>query len=679
MQPEFQREVQRFQANVNLTSLPALSSLGFYDGKIDGDYGPGTAKALNQYYWSNGGKPPVQISMETILEIERAAYEASVRQNERSTSQTSAPSFDCSKASTRVENLVCDNARLAELDSEMASAYKTALRDSSWASANKRIRRQQKEWLTQRNRCESKRCLRPLYRDRISALRAEVSGSGPEKDSANRPDTVPGLPMLQAPAKVNSLELSKGGSWIVIASRQDLGEAKSFAESYARTFPSTTISLSKNGWYVIAIGWADSQFASQLKSVLVRTSLVPDDTFLSTGQQFRGPVWVTSPNEVQSSGQFKLYGMFRSKAPTWLDQIARDKAFAPFDAVAVRSQQDASSRLGLRRAPRQTDRLSGAVWAGAPVQRLGSKSGWTKIRILNGEKGWLPSTNVKSLEEILESEDTVASNESKDEAETTSPKLLDPSDPGMTAAKQLMSDAAEFLRVNPNTINLVELAKSISELKAAIESSERTKVETATVRLGDVLTGTDKYGQFAEEKRKARQAKLIEELGTAVKEARQNSAIMRRYIARNATAEASARFAGLLEQLDLALKSPELSSLRDLNAEFSEAVSRYRLQDEIKEASQQASSGQTRNSEPESQQTQQEIAKTEKNSFLLDGDLGDILFLYNSSGEAPNVIRNLRGDIIFEKPFIAFDHCIALTPMHIGPIGNLGRVPAVLQ
>lgn len=93
-----------------------------------------------------------------------------------------APSFDCSKASTRVENLICDHDRLAQLDSEMAAAYRTALRDSPWASANKRIRREQKAWLSQRNRCETKRCLRQLYRDRISALRTEVAGSGPENE-----------------------------------------------------------------------------------------------------------------------------------------------------------------------------------------------------------------------------------------------------------------------------------------------------------------------------------------------------------------------------------------------------------------------------------------------------------------------------------------------------------------
>ena len=66
----------------------------------------------------------------------------------------------------------------------MATAYKTALRDSPWASANKRIRREQKEWLAQRNNCDNEDCLLDLYGERIDALRAEVSGPGPEDDSS---------------------------------------------------------------------------------------------------------------------------------------------------------------------------------------------------------------------------------------------------------------------------------------------------------------------------------------------------------------------------------------------------------------------------------------------------------------------------------------------------------------
>jgi len=87
-----------------------------------------------------------------------------------------APSFDCAKASTRVEFMICDHPRIARLDSEMAAAYRIALRNSPWASANRRIRAEQRDWVAERNRCRDPRCLRQLYRQRIAQLRAEVSG-----------------------------------------------------------------------------------------------------------------------------------------------------------------------------------------------------------------------------------------------------------------------------------------------------------------------------------------------------------------------------------------------------------------------------------------------------------------------------------------------------------------------
>jgi uncharacterized protein len=72
--------------------------------------------------------------------------------------------------------MICDHPRIARLDSELADAYRTALRDSPWASANRRIREDQKAWIAERDRCQDPRCLRQLYRQRISELRAEVNG-----------------------------------------------------------------------------------------------------------------------------------------------------------------------------------------------------------------------------------------------------------------------------------------------------------------------------------------------------------------------------------------------------------------------------------------------------------------------------------------------------------------------
>lgn len=41
-------------------------------------------------------------------------------------------------------------------------------------------------------------------------------------------------------------------------------------------------------------------------------------------------------------------------------------------------------------------------------------------------------------------------------------------------------------------------------------------------------------------------------------------------------------------------------------------------------------------------------AVTAKSRFLMEGDRGDLIILYNDSGKAPSVVRNLRGELVFE-------------------------------
>ncbi len=88
-----------------------------------------------------------------------------------------AASFDCRKASSRVEQRICLNRELSELDEQLSSEYKGALK----ATANpSELRESQREWLERRNRCsdyarapaEIDYCLKPKYQDRVTELRA---------------------------------------------------------------------------------------------------------------------------------------------------------------------------------------------------------------------------------------------------------------------------------------------------------------------------------------------------------------------------------------------------------------------------------------------------------------------------------------------------------------------------
>jgi len=58
------------------------------------------------------------------------------------------PSFDCAKASTPTEKLICNDADLAAMDSAMAAVYQEALQKSP-ADEKARILHEQSKWFKQ--------------------------------------------------------------------------------------------------------------------------------------------------------------------------------------------------------------------------------------------------------------------------------------------------------------------------------------------------------------------------------------------------------------------------------------------------------------------------------------------------------------------------------------------------
>lgn len=78
------------------------------------------------------------------------------------------PSFDCDKAHTNVENMICSDKELSFLDKEMAELYRTGLAKQS---SSRDFRHEQRTWLREfRNRCNDKACLITAYKKRISVL-----------------------------------------------------------------------------------------------------------------------------------------------------------------------------------------------------------------------------------------------------------------------------------------------------------------------------------------------------------------------------------------------------------------------------------------------------------------------------------------------------------------------------
>lgn len=94
-----------------------------------------------------------------------------------------AASFDCRKASTKIEKMICGDTELSKLDDELSATYQQALKHIEESYANEAdyvkqsfvpqeqqlVIQEQKQWLIDvRNACQHKECIQAVYQNRIN-------------------------------------------------------------------------------------------------------------------------------------------------------------------------------------------------------------------------------------------------------------------------------------------------------------------------------------------------------------------------------------------------------------------------------------------------------------------------------------------------------------------------------
>jgi uncharacterized protein len=84
------------------------------------------------------------------------------------------PSFDCAKASSDVEKLICSDAGLAELDRSLADLYHRVLENTP-KGEQKLLKAEQRGWVKGRDDCwkadDLRDCVAGEYRARIDELK----------------------------------------------------------------------------------------------------------------------------------------------------------------------------------------------------------------------------------------------------------------------------------------------------------------------------------------------------------------------------------------------------------------------------------------------------------------------------------------------------------------------------
>lgn len=80
-----------------------------------------------------------------------------------------AASFDCKKASTFVEKEICSDATLGKLDDALTNNYRSMLA-TDLGDGGVFLKREQRAWIVQRNKCTTDKCLVDLYRKRVDDI-----------------------------------------------------------------------------------------------------------------------------------------------------------------------------------------------------------------------------------------------------------------------------------------------------------------------------------------------------------------------------------------------------------------------------------------------------------------------------------------------------------------------------
>ncbi|WP_037035558.1 lysozyme inhibitor LprI family protein [Rahnella sp. WP5] len=87
-----------------------------------------------------------------------------------SCSASYAASFDCNKATSNVEKMICSDHKLGLLDDYLAKNYRISMGPDMPEESKLKIKKSQMEWLNKRNACTDTQCIEGLYSRQMDYL-----------------------------------------------------------------------------------------------------------------------------------------------------------------------------------------------------------------------------------------------------------------------------------------------------------------------------------------------------------------------------------------------------------------------------------------------------------------------------------------------------------------------------
>ena len=483
-----------------------------------------------------------------------------------------------------------------------------------------------------------------LSLEEVQEIEARASESAanepePEETTPASDQRTAALVRAETPRRIDAA-LPDAAAWIVIASRETAEEAINVAEEYVQQFSSTTVIRSSNGRYAVVVGWVNKDHGRPLKDALIARHLIPDDTFLSSGEKFGPPLWSVNGQLIHTRADLLNYALIRPTAALLSQLGGNSRAIATFGS-RVAALPDSNDYLSLRTGNSTSSKEVRRLPEGTLLKVVKAQNGWLQVQLLNGMSGWVSAKYVSQSGEESSEEPSPPNAENQ----TNRPDVAE-QERITKVTKELMTfldDLAVYLKLHPEIPDIASIAEEFAKLQQAIQENNFAAIDGTTQKLKQRMSDVSGFAEFNRGRIEERREAEIKALGEAVSLASKHKQFLRIQIAENVTSPNATTFAGLLKQYEIALNQPDLAILSDLNGRLKQLVSEQGLT-----AAYEAAMAQLK-PEPTKATEQAGAAPTNRNRFLMEGDLGDWVFLFNASGKAPNVVRNIRGEIVFEN------------------------------
>ena len=239
-------------------------------------------------------------------------------------------------------------------------------------------------------------------------------------------------------------------------------------------------------------------------------------------------------------------------------------------------------------------------------------------------------------------------------------------DKAIAAANAQLEDVGGFIKEHPQSPKLLEYIDRIAAVSAAVKANDPDpdEIERKLTELNDSLSHDKDYQQHLAEQAEAQKKREAQYLGDAIRRGEQQRDFILDYVGKNPLADVTPAFAGYVKQLNSALQQADLDQLQPLVDKVDVAIREAGLESafiaaqkeppKVSETKADAGAATPSNIEPASSSPAKEtpsdtLPTTDKNKFLVEGDLDDVELLYNASSIAPHVAQNLRGDFVFAE------------------------------